>query len=143
MQKFRYGPLIWNCVNEEDESGNYFWNGKPPVDYDGAGIPIDEDGNQCLPIECPIHPGFVPKRERCKWNEAIQNYVPEIEYYREWFEDNFLVIADLQIKKYILKWVVKVYINRWGYQRLRTECQSIEKMIGRLWPQDAHKSLTH
>ena len=56
MEKFKYGPLIWNSANEDDESGNYFWNGKPPVDYDREGIPLHDEGMQCLPIDSPDHP---------------------------------------------------------------------------------------
>jgi hypothetical protein len=54
--KYRYGPLIWNCTTDEDESGNYFWPGLPPVGYDKIGIPIDDRGYQCLPNVSIIQP---------------------------------------------------------------------------------------
>ena len=33
-EKFRYGPLVYNCFGEEDDSGNYWWPGNPPVAYE-------------------------------------------------------------------------------------------------------------
>ena len=33
MEKFKYGPLIWNCFTEDDESGNYYWNGSSTLTW--------------------------------------------------------------------------------------------------------------
>ena len=35
-EKFRYGPLVFNSFGEEDDSGNYWWPGNPPVAYEAA-----------------------------------------------------------------------------------------------------------
>jgi hypothetical protein len=37
-EKFKYGPLVWNHVDEEHDSGNYWWSGLPPVNYDDAWV---------------------------------------------------------------------------------------------------------
>ncbi len=47
-EKFRYGPLVWNHIDDEDDSGNYWWPGLSPVKYDEMGIPSDIKGLQCL-----------------------------------------------------------------------------------------------
>ena len=44
MEKFKYGPLLWNHVDDEDDSGNYWWSGMAPVNYAETGIPVDEKG---------------------------------------------------------------------------------------------------
>ena len=54
MEKFKYGPIIYNCVDEEDDSGNYYWAGEPPVAYDQWGVPVDRHGKQTLPLDCPF-----------------------------------------------------------------------------------------
>jgi hypothetical protein len=34
-EKFTYGPLVYNSLNEEsDDSGNYWWAGNAPVAYE-------------------------------------------------------------------------------------------------------------
>ena len=38
MTKFKYGPLVWNHIEDEDDSGNYWWPGLPPVSYDDTEI---------------------------------------------------------------------------------------------------------
>ena len=37
--KYSYGPLIYNTTADEDDSGNFYWNGMPPVGYDDMDIP--------------------------------------------------------------------------------------------------------
>ena len=49
MEKYKYGPLVYNTTTDEDDSGNFYWNGMPPVGYDSMKIPIDPNGNSaCL-----------------------------------------------------------------------------------------------
>ena len=59
-EKFKYGPLVYNCFGEDDDSGNYWWAGAPPVAYEEPSgpfrMPVDEYGNQCLPGNCILHP---------------------------------------------------------------------------------------
>ena len=61
MEQFKYGPLVYNTVESDDDSGNYYWpgNGIPPVGYDEYNIPIDSKGFQCLDAQqCPLHPHY-------------------------------------------------------------------------------------
>jgi hypothetical protein len=66
-EKFRYGPLVYNCFGDDDDSGNYWWSGsKIVVGYEQPEgvwkIPVDELGNQCLPGECILHPKLSSRR---------------------------------------------------------------------------------
>ena len=54
-EKFKFGPLIWNHIDDDDDSGNYWWPGLRPLRYDDMGIPTDAKGLQCLPMSCPVH----------------------------------------------------------------------------------------
>ena len=74
MEKFKYGPLIWNCINEDDESGNFYWNGDPPVKYDDMNIPVDENGLQCLPVESPVHPSWTANNVQKEKNDFLYNF---------------------------------------------------------------------
>ena len=60
MEKYRYGPLIFVTKGMDEEEGNYFWAGDPPVGYDETGVPVDKNGFQCVDIQCPLHPGYEP-----------------------------------------------------------------------------------
>jgi hypothetical protein len=140
MEKFKYGPLIWNCINEDDESGNYFWNGRPPVGYDTLNIPIDERGMQCLPIESPVHPTWQPDQKEFVYNEYMRQPIPSIEQAKRWFDDNFLVVPVKQCKKYIIKWLSNnLGIRNEFYLGLRNNSNSLEDVMDKLWPQDEHK----
>ena len=61
MDKFKYGPLVYNTIEDEDDSGNYWWPGLAPVEYDLMGIPIDSKGLQCLSLQSPLHPAYTIK----------------------------------------------------------------------------------
>ena len=139
MEKFKFGPLIWNSANEDDESGNYYWNGSPPVDYDELGIPVDEDGMQCLPIQSPVHPSWTGSKENFEYNEFLGFKIPSVESTKEWFDDNFLVISEKQSKKYIIKWIRTHRGTHPGYFKLTLGVTSMKEIMDRLWPQDEHK----
>lgn len=100
--KYRYGPLVWNCSSDEDESGNYFWPGAPPCAYDAAGIPIDEHLKQCLPIQSIVHPNYVPTETF--YSEVVKAALPTIDSARLWLDDNFLVVTDRQVARLIIRW---------------------------------------
>lgn len=138
MEKYSYGPLIYNTVDDDDDSGNFYWSGFPPVAYDSDGIPIDKNGNQCLPLECPLHPGYKPKE--FVFSEILQDKLPSLEEYKEWFKENFLEATDRQIYRYILKWYV---FNREDVDKplqffeLQKKINSIDEMVGQVWQLDA------
>lgn len=139
MEKFKYGSLIWNCVNEDDESGNYFWNGNPPVAYDDDGIPVDEEGMQCLPVQSPVHPSWPGDNATLEYNDFLEFEIPTIDSTRDWFNDNFLVITDRQCKKYIIRWIRNYERNRPGFHKMTQGASSLTDMMDRVWPQDEHK----
>jgi len=139
MEKFKYGLLVWNSVNEDDESGNYFWNGKPPVGYDNDGIPIDEEGMQCLPIESPVHPSWNCNSAFLVYNKFLDFEIPSIDSTREWFDDNFLVVSDKQCKKYIIRWIRQNRKELPGFAKMTAGASSLVEMMDRIWPQDEHK----
>ena len=139
MQKFKYGLLIWNSVNEDDESGNYFWNGKPPVEYDRDGVPIDDDGMQCLPIESPVHPSWQANTNQLEYNDFLEFEIPSIDSTREWFDDNFLIVSDKQCKKYIIRWIRNNRKSLPGFVKMTQGVTSLVEMMDRVWPQDEHK----
>ena len=138
-EKFKYGPLVYNCYGDEDDSGNYWWSGRPVVGYEQPEgiwkIPVDEMGNQCLPGECILHPNCRVE----KWTEhETLGKVPDIDWCRSWFEDNFLIIEDWDVCRYILRWYWWNNQNK-DYWKSWSKGKSVEQMISEIWP-DVHKS---
>ena len=94
-KKFRYGPLVYNCIADEDDSGNYWWAGNPPVAYEEESgpyrMPVDSFGNQCLPGDCILHPNCRVE----EWESVEIFKVPSLSWCRTWFDDSliFLVIC--------------------------------------------------
>ena len=136
MEKYRYGPLIYNSTTDEDDSGNFYWNGMPPVGYDSMGIPIDPNGNQCLPFDCPLHPNHSPKYT--EYNNFLGADLPTVEAFSEWFEDNFIRVDERDYYFYILRWY---NFQSDGSTNLinKAKDNSIDEMIDLVWP-DAPKS---
>ena len=135
-KQFKYGPLIYIHPTSIDEEGNYFWNGSPPVGYDNSGIPIDNQGNQCLDISCPLHPGFQPTET--VFSEALQSDIPTIKHFRHWFDENFLQISDEQIKRYIIKWwsTQASRDKRDLYTNVLHNYSSVEEIMEAVWPDE-------
>ncbi len=132
-EKFKYGPLIYNSINDESDEGNYWWPGNPPVAYEAESgpfrIPVDANGNQCLPGESILHPNCRVE----KWESFELCKIPSLSWCREWFEDNFLIVSDYDICRYILRWC------DWNYQHKEVwkdhkKNKTIDEMIGEIWP---------
>ena len=136
MEKYKYGPLVFNTSVDEDDSGNFYWNGMPPVGYDEMNIPVDQNGNQCLSFECPLHPNHKPKE--LKLNEWLGVELPTVQAFTEWFEDNFISVPERDYYFYILRWFS---LQQDGMLTLMTKAEgkSIDEMIDLAWP-DAPKS---
>jgi len=133
-EKFRYGPLVYNCFGDEDDSGNYWWAGNPPVAYEEPTgvyrIPIDADGNQCLPGECILHPNCRVE----EWTEHdILGSIPSLDWCKTWFEDNFLIIDDYTVCKYIVRWMWYNNKNKNEYKRF-FKGKRVEEVISEIWP---------
>lgn len=133
-EKFTYGPLIYNFIGDDDTSGNYWWPGNPPVAYEQESgvfrIPVDADGNQCLPGECILHPN-------CRvgeWDEhPTLGLIPNRDWCRQWFEDNFLIIPERELCKYIIRWYW------WNHRREKqwidfSKDKRVGGMIADIWP---------
>jgi len=137
MEKYRYGPLVFITKGMDESEGNYFWAGNPPVGYDKTGVPIDENGLQCVDIECPLHPRYTPTETI--YNRTLNTNIPTEESVKKWFDDNFLFVSDDQIKKYIFKWWVENNKDYHLYQSLLRSYKSVNDIIGAVWQQDEVK----
>ena len=140
-EKFRYGPLVYNCFGDDDTSGNYWWSGSPVVGYaepEGVyKIPVDEQGNQCLPGECILHPNC----RIASWDSRTHpdlGKIPDLTWCRSWFEDHFLIISDWEVCRYILRWYWhnQKHDDHW---KKWSAGKTTEQMIGEIWP-DVPKS---
>ena len=131
-QKFKYGPLIWNHVEEEDDSGNFWWPGLIPVKYDDMGIPTDEKGLQCLPMSCPVHPSYQPKHS--VFSSPLQDHLPSIDEWQTWFEEQFIIIDKTRIKREILRWYSKQRNKSQRFYRLQERVNSLDEMREEVWP---------
>jgi hypothetical protein len=139
LEKYRYGPLVYVPYGTtDDEEGNYYWNGSPPVGYDSRGIPIDKNGHQCLDISCPLHPAFEP--DEFEHSDILDSDIPTMKSFKEWFDDNFLIISDYQLKKYIFKWWVRKHKTSSHYYALLKEYKSIDEVISAIWQHEEQTS---
>jgi hypothetical protein len=130
-EKFKYGPLIYNSIADETDEGNYWWSGSPPVAYEAPSgryrIPIDASGNQCLPGECILHPNCRVE----EWESFKLFKVPSLEWCRSWFEENFLIVSDYDVCRYILRWCSYNYGNDFYQWKMN---KTINEIIGEIWP---------
>ena len=131
-EKFKYGPLVWNHVDEEDDSGNYWWPGLAPVKYDKMGIPVDEKNLQCLPVSCPVHPSYEPKHS--VFNFTLQDYLPSIEEWQDWFDNQFIEIDEARIKRDILRWDSRHRYKPKNFFELQERVNSLDEMVEAVWP---------
>ena len=138
VKKYKYGPLVWNQVDDDDDSGNYWWTGSSVVDYDEMGIPIDSEGLQCLPLTSPVHPNYQSKDHI--FNKQINDYLPSFKEWQEWFDVNFIMINKDRIKREILRWYVKDFrrISQDFYE-LQDNVKNLDEMVDAVWPLDENK----
>ena len=103
----KYGPLVYATdYFEEDVNVNYYWPGDPPTGYNERGIPVDANGLECLDLESPFHPNWIPKKEKLEHNEFIGFSIPKWQCYQQWLQDNHLGCTDEQAKKFLFKWIL-------------------------------------
>ena len=113
-----YGPLIYaKDFFEDDGIANYFWPGNPPVGYNELGIPVDEEGLECLDLGCPLHPDWNPSEPEMVYNEYLGFSIPNYNSYIEWFKKNNLACTPEQAKKLLFKWI----LHKSDYNRLRSK----------------------
>ena len=131
--KYRYGPLVWNCTTDEDESGNYFWPGLPPVGYDEIGIPIDDRGYQCLPNVSIIHPAYIPTETT--FHDLINDSLPTINSASTWFDENFLITTPRQVGRFIIRWYDINHKSNTGWESIVNTYQTRERLVDAIWPE--------
>lgn len=129
--KYSYGPLVWNCSSDEDESGNFFWPGSPPCGYDAMGIPIDARGMQCLPTQSIIHPSYEPTEQF--YSEVVKNNLPTIASARLWLDDNFLVVTDRQVAKFIIRWHAMRVKNHPDWANIVRTYKTRDRLVDAVW----------
>tara|TARA_Y100000389_G_scaffold108813_1_gene105909 strand:+ start:187 stop:615 length:429 start_codon:yes stop_codon:yes gene_type:complete len=106
MEQYKYGPLVYNTTDSDDDTGNYYWPGIAPVGYDDIGIPIDNIGYQCLDVvQCPLHPGYEVKDEDTEHNEALGCKIPTLNSFNGWFEDAFIKAEPRDLAFFIIRWL--------------------------------------
>ena len=136
-EKYKYGPLVWNHIDDDDDSGNYWWTGLAPVKYDEVGIPSDEKGLQCLPISCPVHPGYNVKHS--VFSSPLQDHLPSIDEWQTWFEEQFIIIDKTRIQREVLRWYSKQRNKSQRFYRLQERVNSLDEMVEEVWPPEENK----
>jgi len=137
-EKYVYGPLIYNYFGEDDDSGNYWWSGSPPVGYEQESgmwrIPVDKYGNQCLDGESILHPNC--RVEEFEYNEVFEADLPKLEWCRKWFDENFLIVTDKLLVKYIFRWHIMNTCNNDAntWKHLIDKYESMDKLMEAAWP---------
>ena len=136
-EKFKYGPLVWNFIDDEDDSGNFWWPGLSPVKYDYMGIPVDEKDLQCLPVSCPVHPSYNIKHS--VFNLPLQDHLPSVEEWQTWFDEHFIEIDEARIKREMLKWYSKQRYKSDKFYELLEHVNSLNEMVNLVWPPEENK----
>ena len=136
--KYKYGPLIWNCTSDEDESGNYYWPGTPPCAYDPLGIPVDINGMQCLPVLSIIHPAYQPTETT--FHSLISDSLPTISSAKAWLDENFLVVTPRQVGRLIIRWYDSSLRNRTpqrqeAWENIINTYRTRDRLVEVLWPE--------
>jgi len=136
MEQYKYGPLVYNTSESDEETGNFYWNGLAPVGYDDLGIPIDSSGFQCLDIACPIHPGFDATACEKEPNDFLGLEIPTPSSFTEWFEEQFMEILPRDAAFFVLRWIDFQNESEPCSQVLYRKCATmdIEDIIDAVWP---------
>tara|TARA_R110001592_G_scaffold223910_1_gene479413 strand:+ start:206 stop:634 length:429 start_codon:yes stop_codon:yes gene_type:complete len=137
MEQYKYGPLLYNTSESDNESGNYYWNGLAPVGYDRLGIPIDAKGYQCLDSQqCPIHPAYEVSAENLEHNEFLGVNIPTLSCFNTWFADQFLEVTDRDLALFVLRWIDLQKESEPCSQAVYSKCATmhLEEILDLIWP---------
>ena len=136
MEQYKYGPLVYNTSESDDETGNFYWNGLAPVGYDDIGIPIDSSGFQCLDIACAIHPDFDATACEKEPNDFLGLEIPTPSSFTEWFEEQFMELESRDAAFFVLRWIDFQNESEPCSQVLYRKCATmdIEDIIDAVWP---------
>ena len=137
MEQYKYGPLVYNTSETDDESGNYYWNGLPAVAYDKVGIPIDSNGYQCLDAQqCPLHPSYEVSAENLEHNDFLGVSIPALSSFKTWFSDQFLETTDRDLAFFVLRWIDLQKESELCSQAVYSKCATmdLEEILDSIWP---------
>ena len=137
MEQFKYGPLLYNTSDSDSDSGNFYWNGLPPVGYDKLGIPIDSKGLQCLnAMQCPLHPAYIANQDTFEYNEFLEVDIPTLSSFKTWFDDQFMEITDRALAFFVLRWIDSQNELDFCSQALYSKCATmdIDDILDSIWP---------
>ena len=146
---YRYGPIVFYTTPDEEDTGNYYWRGKSIIGYDDMGIPVDEFGDQCLDLECILHPHYKPKE--LVFNEFLNMKIPTVSSCKAWLDNALLDVSEGDVKKYILRFLFMQKehgMYRKGREttlggnlytmlsyKLMNDCQgNTQTLLKRIWP---------
>ena len=137
MEQYKYGPLVYNTSESDNESGNYYWNGLAPVGYDSVGVPLDSKGYQCLDAQqCPIHPSYIVDDSDLEYNEFLGVSIPTLSSFKEWFSDQFLEVTDRDLALFVLRWIDLQNESEPCSQAVYSKCATmdLEEILDSIWP---------
>ena len=137
MEQYKYGPLVYNTTDSDDDTGNYYWPGIAPVNYDDVGIPIDNRGYQCLDVsECPLHPDYEVAETNMEHNKALGCTIPTLDSFNSWFEDAFIKAEPRDLAFFVLRWINFQPDDHPATSALYAKYAQldIEDIINALWP---------
>ena len=127
---FSYGPLTWASI-ENRIKGNFLYKGDYPVEYDNNGIPIDDEGNQCLPITCPLHPDYKPTNPVL--SPMINDTLPSNLEWKRWFEENYIQIDNARIMREILRWYMKQERQSLEFKKIKASCTTLTELTEKIF----------
>ena len=92
MEKYRYGPLIFVTKGMDERRQLFLERAILLLVMTRQECPIDKNGFQCVDILCPLHPSYEPTETEFN-NILNQCDLPTLASYRQWFDDNFLIVS--------------------------------------------------
>lgn len=137
MEIYKYGPLVYNTPDSEEDTGNFYWSGSPPVGYDSQGMPVDDKGFQCLDMNnCPIHPNYPVPDESKEPNEFLGLDIPTLNSFNSWFEDTFIKANPRDLALFIIRWIDFQNESSAVKKALYNKCATmdIDDIIDNMWP---------
>lgn len=138
--KFKWGPLFYiTDIFSDNNVGNYYHPGLPPVSYSTRGVPIDENGIECLDLSCPLHPDWAPNKFQVEYNDYLQVSAPKWEVYSEWLNNKLIVCTEGQAKKWMIWWTLLP--TPYSYRRLFRQTIVNKMTLNNLTPKELLKEM--
>ena len=84
-----------------------------------------------------MHPSYESKNS--VFHRLINDYLPSIQEWEEWFDEHFIEISEDRIKREILKWYARQSGKTKEFFALQTECSTLDEMVKAVWQPDENK----